>query len=460
MQALVLVLIVVATAFPYVVKIGLLPGSFAYLQELLAAVVLLCVVVVGAKERFRFVRPAYWIVFAFLVFSMACGIFLNHVQPGPVFAGLRTYLRAIPLFFLPAIFAFSERQIRTQLRLILALSFLQFPLALYQRMQPGVTGDAVSGTLLISSFMSLFLIGGACVLTGLYVRNRLRLWPYIWLLLLILAPATINETKGTLIFVPLGILAAFIFGAPAGPRFGKTVAAVVAVTAFLAVFIPVYDYTQKDVPGYSAGITAFFAEGQAEKYVSKDTTFGADQLHVGRLDAVRVPFEYLARDPIHLAFGLGIGNVSQSSLGFGFTGKYFQLFDPFLQHTLARLLLETGLFGVSLVVGLMMLIINDSRRVADSDAGLIGAVAAGWIGVGAITMLTMVYKDTMGSAALSLLFWYFSGIIAAHRVRLAFQASEQPNVLRSAGEGLPQRPAGKQDSSATPAYEGTARSPR
>src|SRR5207253_26736 len=112
--------------------------------------------------------------------------------------GMRTYLRAMPLFLLPAVYTFTEAQIRKQLWFLLVFTLVQLPIAVRQRMwtmaKGGFTGDYTSGTLMISSFLSIFLICVACVLTGLYIRKRLPLRRYIPLVCLTIAPSTINET--------------------------------------------------------------------------------------------------------------------------------------------------------------------------------------------------------------------------------------------------------------------------
>ena len=109
-------------------------------------------ILLGTRNRFQFVRPQYWIVFGALVITIICGILVNSVDSGPVFAGIRTYLRAIPWFLVPAVYAFSNEQVAAQLRTLLVVALLQVPFAIQQRMtsieQGKATGDFTSGTLL------------------------------------------------------------------------------------------------------------------------------------------------------------------------------------------------------------------------------------------------------------------------------------------------------------------------
>src|SRR5580704_6024874 len=109
--------------------------------------VMLYVFVAGTRDRFRLVAPKYWLVFGALALVILCGIINNNPGAGPLITGLRFYFRAAPLFFLPA---------------LLALAFIQLPVAVYQRwviMSAGrYSGDGVQGTLMDSGILSMLLI--------------------------------------------------------------------------------------------------------------------------------------------------------------------------------------------------------------------------------------------------------------------------------------------------------------
>src|SRR5690349_18321834 len=87
----------------YCAQKGYLPGIARYLPEVISAVILVIVVVLGVTNRFKYVRPAYWLVFMAVLLVMVCGAITNGLETGPMFAGMRSYLRPIPLFFLPAV---------------------------------------------------------------------------------------------------------------------------------------------------------------------------------------------------------------------------------------------------------------------------------------------------------------------------------------------------------------------
>lgn len=433
MQNLILLMIVVLTTVPFLVKLNLLPSKADFLPEIIGAAILVAFIALGVRQQFRYVRPVYWFVLGAILVNMICGVVVNHVDAGPVFAGIRTYFRAIPLFLLPAVYAFSEGQVERQLSLLLKIALVQVPIAAFQRMQPYVTGDSVYGTLVISSFLSMFLMCVACVLTGFYFRGRLSAGRYLVLLVLVLAPTTFNETKGTLILLPLALFVTAIVGTTRGFRLKRTLAAGALSVLFLAVFIPIYDYSQKDYSTeYMHGgrtISEYFVEGRIERYLygGAQGVGASRQVEVRRLDALVIPIQYLAKDPVRLVFGLGIGNASHSALGRTYTGHYFHLFEFFLLHSASRLILETGLLGLGLVLYLLWVIAGDARKVARYDSGVVGALAVGWVGCVVVLAFGLFWKDVIASAPLGYLFWYFSGLVVAQRMRLAW--TPLPNAV-------------------------------
>jgi hypothetical protein len=427
MQLLAMSMIVISTTFDYFVLIDWLPGPAKYVIELIGALVLLIVVALGAGNRFRFVRPAYWFVFGALAVTMLCGVLENHVEVGPLFAGLRTYFRAIPLFFLPAVTQFSERQIKQQLFLLLGIAILQLPLAVHQRMATlaygGVTGDLTIGTLMDSSVLSIFLIAGIAVLMGLYLRKLISMKAVLLLFLLLVIPTTINETKGTLILLPLAMGTVFILGAKPGVRLKNTLIALIFLSVFAAIFIPIYDSLIVVRP-YPLTIKEFFTDPHAiESYFSNSRgELGVipEGQQAGRGDAIVVPLVLMAKDPVDLVFGLGVGNASHSQLGPQFTGRYFPQLGPFILVTGMSLIeAELGLLGLFLLVCLYWLIYKDCRAVAAAGSPFMSGLALAWAGVTAIFVACLPYKSLIPYASMSFLFWYFSGLIAAERMRLA-----------------------------------------
>lgn len=433
MQALVLAMIIAVLGFEYIESMRLLPHILTYTPEILAMAATAIVVVVGVKNRFQYLRPVYWLVFGALVLAAACGAAVNLLEPGPLFAGLRSYLRAIPFFFLPAVLAVSERYVRTQLLLLLSLCVVQLPIAWDQRMaEIYLTGDRTFGTLMDSGVLTMFMICAACVLTGFYLRKKMGTGRYILLLLLFLAPTMLNETKVVLLMLPLGLLTTFYTGSTAGTRLKNTVFGLIVLAGFLSIFIPVYDSFMRPRWGY--GLLDFITmDGRLEGYLVGGASVGDEDGKGRRFDGTFAAVSELSKDPATLFFGFGIGNASDSALGEDFIGAYYDLFSNLPMTSFSNILLEFGLLGVGLVLLVHGLIFRDSMTMARRpDAGIASVIAVGWTGVTAIFVLGLLYANIVPSNALSFLYWYFSGLIVASRMRTALAVPSPKRVLSDA----------------------------
>lgn len=194
----------------WLVKTLPLPPIMRFLPDAMSAVVILYVLFAGVRDRFRLVAPKYWIVFGAMIVVIACGVIDNQSGVGPLLSGTRFYLRPVPMFFLPAVLSLSDQDLKRQLKWLLAIALLQVPIAIYQQYviqsEGRFTGDDVRGTVMDSGILTLFLICTVLILTGMFMRRRIRPLTYWVLFFFLLIPTTINETKVTVIFLPLGLL--------------------------------------------------------------------------------------------------------------------------------------------------------------------------------------------------------------------------------------------------------------
>ena len=413
------------------------PALLKFVPEMLAVVLTLCVLFEGIRSGFD-VTAKYWIALGAMAFIITCGLITNSVGAGPVVAGLRYYLRWVPLFLAPAVFRFNEQQIRQQLLALVALGLAQIPIAGYQRWvvwsAERFSGDDVRGTVNDSGVLSIILICMVLVLTGYFMHKRIKKLPYLTLFFLLLLPTTINETKATVLLLPAGLLTAIVIAAPRGRRLGILLGSAGLMVVFLAILIPVYDKMNENNPYKNErSIVDFFTDQNrmATYMENKQAVALGTKRDVRRGDAIAVPLQYLARDPIYLAFGLGMGNVSRSSMGEQFTGNYYSLFQRFVITDFSVFLLELGVLGTGLVFVLYWLIFSDTLAVARLDTGMTGAFAAGWVGVVVVVTAGTFYSVMHTYASISYLFWYGSGIIAARRAQLLYSSqSSRTSDLR------------------------------
>ena len=420
MRFIVFLMILSVTLAEYLTQEFSLPQPVAWLPEMVSLLAGLIVVVQGIQQRFRDVDARYFIVFGIMSFLIVAGVVLNQMSAGVVFSGIRIYLKSLPFFLLPLVVKIEDRDLKWQLLLIAAICLIQLPIAWDQRMatvaRGGITGDDTAGTLRISSFMSVFLCCAAAVAMALYLKRKISLKALLAFLALTLPATMINETKGTMILLPIALLAPVIFlgKAPGAARVKQTALTLVLVGGFFAAFIPVYDHFIQPRWGY--GILDFFQmEGRVERYLVKDSDLGSED--TGKIDSLFLPFKAARHDPAQLVFGLGIGNVSPSSLGHGFEGDQFGRYGHLVGPTTSLFLWEIGLVGTAFAFLILYLIFRDALVAREAD-GITGALALGWIGVVGIMYLAWFYKKTVGSDALSYLFWFYSGVIAAASIRI------------------------------------------
>jgi hypothetical protein len=185
----------------------------------------------------------------------------------------------------------------------------------------------------------------------------------------------------------------------------------------VAVFVPTYDKLNES-RDYEQTIWGFFSDrNQTERYLLANQDVGGEGF-IGRGDAIIVPARETLSNPVRAAFGVGIGNASLSALGPSFSGRFNYLYEPFLLHGFARMILEVGFLGFGLLMAVYWLIFQDARVVARKLSETKSTLAAAWTGITVIMALTLFYNKIEGSSAMTFLFWYFSGLVAAERVRL------------------------------------------
>jgi hypothetical protein len=439
MQAVILLLMIEIMCGEFLVGALGLPSLLRFLPEAMSALVMLYVIFAGTRDRFHLIAPKYWIAFTGFVVVMLCGIANNPAGAGPMLSGIRFFVRAVPLFFLPAVLPQTPAQLKRQLQLLLVLCLAQLPVAVYQRwvmfQREHSSGDAVRGTLLDSGFLSMTLISAVLVLTGLLMRGRIGKLTYAVLFLLLLLPTTINETKGTLVFLPIGLFVTLIAGSAPKERLRYALMGLGALAIFGSIFVPIYNEMEVFNPYKNErDITNYFTnQKNLSRYISSNVSgVGAREQGVRRADAITVPLQYLMKDPVLISFGLGLGSVSSGNLGNNFKGEYFAIFEPFLFVSFTFLLLEVGVFGLLIIGVLFWMVFWDTLAVAHRDDALTGGIAAGWLGVVVLVAIAVTYNAVHESIAITYLYAYFSGVVCARRMALMHETERPASREREA----------------------------
>ena len=401
-------------------KLGIVPRSATWMPEILA--ILTCIIVVlrfGLKQK-PSIHLKYIILIVLYSTIILIGIILNTTPPGSIIVGIRTYFKHLPFFLLPAVYDFSEEQFKKQLQFILPLLILQCPLAVYQRLfqyRGALTGDVITGTLDVSSALSITMICSIAIIFGLYLNKRIDFKFFFITACCLFLPTTLNETKGTLFLLPIALVlpAVFFQGKGRSAKIKSLFTMTLVGVLFISAFVPIYDHFIKPRWGY--GLLDFYQkEGRLEKYLYRGAE-GRPGDSIARGDAIVLSYKDLSKDSLTLAFGLGMGNVM---------GSYFESFGG--KHTdklrygaemlaVTNLFWELGLLGVTVYITFFVFLFRDALLLRKSN-GIFGSFALGWSAVVVIISLSLVYKNIILYNLINFMFWYFSGIVAARAFRV------------------------------------------
>lgn len=437
MNALAIALIVSCFLASYLARgLKVLPVYFVLLPELIAGIALLIVLsrlVVGKRLQ---IDGRYLVFVALLLLTMAMGVVAQRVPAGAVVSGLRDYLPVLPLLLLGAAYPFTSRQIKTQLVVIGLLLLIQVPTAFHQRFFAFAhkmhTGDVVTGTTTNSGTLSVLMVSGVTVLTVMYLRRRLALMPLLVMTGFLLVPTMLNETKATLVMLPIAMLAPIFFMRRSEKPFRRLMPLVAVFVAIGAAFIGVYNaMIQHRNPDSS--LQEFWFEGGVLDYVYKGSLEGDER--VGRVDSVQIALRGISETPMRAAFGLGIGNVSSAQLP-GFEGAYAHYYDAYkISFTqITMLLWNLGYMGIIVYALLFYAVFRDAvllARGSGKDA-MLGQI---WAPIVMIAAMCMFYKAILTNQEFIYPFMFYAGIVArrAHAVRQERRAVRR-GIATSAAE--------------------------
>jgi len=421
-NALVIVLFVASFSVEYLIRErDLLHPYLILFPELLSAVASVIVLArLTAGARFPLDRRYAGFCIALLL-TIVVGFVVQDVPAGAAVAGVRAHLKFLPFFLLPMVFRFTPSQLRLQFVVLLLLLLAQAPLAVYQRFVEYAntmqTGDVVRGTATTSSALSMLMMCAITAVVSLYLRRELRLPTVILLVGAFVLPTTLNETKATLLLLPLAVVVPALM-MPKGSRSAARLVPIVALGAVAMVaFIAVYDslirYSPTGQPiGQFVGETSYLRylySGAAEQ--------GAN--YIGRFDSLEFAVQGIGGDPLTAAFGLGAGNVSTSFLP-QFDGEYAAYYDRYGvgMTQITNLLWQVGVVGLLAYLAFYYFVLVDARAVARYGRGADALLGQIWVGITLIMIFALIYKSVFAMNELGYPFWFYSGVIAARAAEL------------------------------------------
>lgn len=424
---------------------GFIPRQVSWLPELLSGAAVVLAVLHAAVRKRLMISAKYLLLFGFIGTLLASSIIINDVQPGTIFIGARTYFKYIPFFLLPVAYEYSQDQFKKQLFLLAALGFLQLPVAILQRFVIYAdigSGDVITGTLETSGVLTMIMVIYIAVVVGMYLRKKISLRITAVLLILYIGPAGLDETKVTVILLPMALGIPFLIMARIENNLRSLIPFAVVGSVVFMLFIGLYqglyasrgDMQKGGIIGFltdPAQLEHYLYGGAAESSNVKGIDREAPRIsaakkteekRASRADAIIVAWKVLSADWTKLLVGVGIGNVTDSYLGKNFSGKYaiYNLEYGAGQTDLSLMLWEIGLLGFLASVLLMFFVLQDALALARST-DLFGAFALGWAAVVVMLYVAMLYQNNVGFNAISYLFWFFSGHVVAARVRMVMQ---------------------------------------
>ncbi len=406
------------------IKLDLIDRSIALLPDILSMIAVLVVLVLaGSKDSA--IPKKYVVLFLCLIAVILTGVATNSTTAGSLIIGIRNYLKFLPFFFLPAVFAFTDKQLGAQLKLLLAFVLLQGPLALYQKfIQFGVrsSGDYISGTLTSGGQIPILLAGAIAILTAFYLRQRMSTGRYITFLALMAVPVMLSESKASIGYIPLAFIVPIFTSYRTGSsrKNGKQVLGVLTLLVVVGLaFVATYDYfAQFGRESRRGGLVEFFTSGTAAGYLNRGAVDARRINKTGYVDLIILPLVELSDEPFKLFFGLGIGSISSSALESLAADKPdIGDYSARVGSSVSQFLWEIGIVGLLIYFIFFYMLYSDAKRLS-RGYGIFNRLALGWSGVIAVATLALFFRDMFRDGALAYTFWFYSGMVASGALRM------------------------------------------
>jgi len=423
MKVLISLLLVSIFTLEYLaVKLGVISRYLTLVPDIFSLVILLLVIGRSLVSK-RWQQPVKYriLLIAFILIWMVSAV-AESVAPGVLINGMRDYFKFFPLLFLPAVYQFSNRDLVTIIGTFLLLAAVQVPIAFYQRFVQFAgsmhTGDPITGTVTTSSALTIVLCMAIAAVMTLYVNRKINFSIAAMLFVYFVAPTTINETKATIILMPIATIGPFLLVRGVTDKWKKVVPVLVLCTVGVVAFVAVYN-TLIEARWWGGGhqLGAFFTEGHAENYLYRGVSGDAPPHIIGRLDSIVLPVSILSDNWMQLLFGLGPGNVSPAFLP-GMEGEYFEQYREYgvTITSVGKLIWELGILGVLAYACFFIYMWRDARFLAKSNMDM-KWLGEWWSVCTLIVALGLFYKNILNFNEIAYLMFFFTGVVAAQRMQ-------------------------------------------
>jgi hypothetical protein len=434
MNALVLAIFTLVIVTDLAVRQQWLDSSIALLPDALSGLVLVVVAARYLATRRLYLDSRYVLLLIALLLVIALGIVWQTPSSGAIVSGLRQYFKFLPLLLLPAVYEFTPRQIKTQFVLLFGLLSLQPPLAVYQRFIQYSgdmhSGDLIMGTLSSSGSLSLLMICALAFIVCAYLRGHIGMTWMLATTVFCSVPTMLNETKIAIVLIPLAVVLPVLCMPERRRLWRKLTPIVAAVAVTLVLFVAVYDFLAQ-YNRYTTPIANFLTERSLGSYLYTGRSSAVEEGYVGRADSIVLAVQRLSREPMALAFGLGIGNVSQSPIR-SFSGeftRYDTLYGAGMTQ-ISHLLWEVGVFGTAIYALLFFVFLRDALWLTRRK-DFFGLLGHAWTTTIGLLFIGLFYLPLFVIDEIAAPLWFFAGIVAATRARTV-AANEKRDAVQTA----------------------------
>lgn len=406
--------------------IQIIPRQITWLPELILIGLGLKVLVSAAKQR-QFRKTAIDGPLMLLIVFGIISAFINGANFEVVILGIRNYFTYVVLFYVVSQLEFEELFIKRATKILVAVAFLQIPIAIGQRIMniSNPSGDVVVGTIgaNASGTLSLFLLMAVSIIISSYLNKLVSARFLTISLIFLFIPMVINETKVTFIIFPLLVL--FLVG-------HNFVASSNKKRALVPILLSIVIFGSAAI-GYDLLYTSFYQRSSSifsESQISDAASSYTPQGTLNRLAVIDFAYMELNRPPLNPLIGVGLGNASDSFFKTG-VGAYFEKYRNLniTSTFLARLMWELGYIGLAVFVYMVIkLVIIAERIYKHSQDPFRKSIALAFEGIVLIMAIGIVYSEAFTLGSLAFVFWFLAGCLQ----RWDFQGNETPNLKGNA----------------------------
>lgn len=397
-------------------KLDVIPRFITWTPEIISIVALILIVIVISSQKTRIFNMLFLICFMYVLY-LSVNIIASKAPPENIFLGMRNYLKHLPFFLFPFVLNIDNQMLKKQLIFVFIFILLQTPIAIAQRIyfdSIGMySGDFVEGTCMWSGTLSIILISTFTFIYTMYLSKKLSLFKFIILLLYILFPTTINESKITLLLLPMSIIVVTFI--TSGISYAKKILIpITSFVLFMAIFIPIYNYYIVKVDAPTLQEIIINKNNYFQKYLYRDDSMlnPWDDHYVGRYGIIKKSFEKVTHDMITLLTGYGLGSATLSYLDTFKTSTETEL-SYSTQLAFTHILIEIGILGILFYFIFWVVIVISSWSIHNEN-NYFGMLSRTWLAVSIIFIIIAFYTNSIDLNALNYLFWYFSGVLVSH----------------------------------------------